>query len=87
MAVNRLERLERETSRALADNTKVVKLVVWFLDKGFGFGKIPTGEIVFIHASVVHGGEVLMFGTDAWVQDVSDDALAEGGIEHATLGD
>ena len=74
---------EREASRkeALADKTKVVKLVVdkWFVDKGFGFGKVPSGEIVFIHASVVHGGEVLMNGTDAWVQVVNDEARAEGG--------
>ena len=62
---------EREASLkgALADKTKVVKLVVdkWFVDKGYGFGKVPTGEIVFIHASVVHGGEVLLIGTDVWV--------------------
>ena len=50
-----------------------------FVDEGFGFGKVPTGEIVFIHASVVHGGEVLMIGTDAWVQVVNDEARAEGG--------
>ena len=57
VAVRRLERLEREHSQledeereaslqdALADRTKVVKLVVdkWFVDKGFGFGKVPTG--------------------------------------------
>ena len=49
------------------------------VDKGFGFGKIPTGETVFIHASVVHGGEVLMVGTDAWVQVVNDEVRAEGG--------
>ena len=48
---------EREASlkEALADKTKVVKLVVdkWFVDKGFGNGKVPTGEIVFIHACMV----------------------------------
>ena len=92
MAVRRLERLEREQdeqddhdreasmTEALADKTKVVKLVVdkWFVDKGFGFGRSPTGDIVFIHSSVVHGGEVLMIGTDAWAQVVSDNARAEG---------
>ena len=80
VAVRRLERLEKEHSQqedeeheaslpdALADRTKVVKLVVdkWFVDKGFGFGKVPTGEVIFIHASVVRGAEVLMIGTDAW---------------------
>ena len=58
-----------------------MKLVIdkWFVDKGFGFGKVTAGETVFIHASVVHGGEVLMVGTDAWVQVVNDEARAEGG--------
>ena len=61
---------------APADQTRVVMLVVdnWFVDNGFGFGKVPAGEMVFIHASVVHGGEVLMIGTDAWVQVVNDEA-------------
>ena len=91
--MKKLERLEKERDEqddkerevslkeALADKTRVVKLVVdkWFVDKGFGFGKVPTGEIVFIHASVVHGGDVLMIGTDAWVQVVNDEARAEGG--------
>ena len=59
---------------------EAVKLVIdkWFFDKGFGFGKVSTGETVFIHASVVHGGKVLMVGTDAWVQVVNDEARAEG---------
>ena len=81
---------EREASLAdaLADRTKVAKLVVdkWFVDKGFGFGKVPTGEVVFIHASVVRGAEVLTIGTEAWVQVVHDDARAQG-IEHAKPGD
>ena len=56
VAVRRLERLEKEHFQledeerdaslpdALADRTKVVKLVVdgWFVDKGFGFGKTPN---------------------------------------------
>ena len=94
VAIRRLERLERENLQleddvletslpeALADRTKVVKLVVdkWFVDKGFGFGKVPSGEVVFIHASAVQGAEVLMIGTEAWVQVVSDDARAQGGF-------
>ena len=94
VAARRLERLERESSQfedeereasleeALTDSTKVVKLTVdkWFVDKGFGFGKVPSGEVVFIHASVVQGAEVLMIGTEAWVQVVSDDARAQGGF-------
>ena len=56
-----------------------MKLVVdkWFVDKGFGFGKVPTGEVIFIHASNVRDAEVLMIGTDAWVQVVRDDARAQ----------
>ena len=56
-------------SKALTKKTKVVQLVVdkWFVGKGFGFGKSPTGEIVFINGSVVQGAEVLTIGTDALV--------------------
>ena len=93
IASRRLERMEREKDdaddaeheveleEALANQAKVVRLVVdkWFVDRGFGFGKTSTGEIVFIHASVVQGAEVLMVGTDAWAQVVSDHARAEGG--------
>ena len=91
VAVRRLARLEKEHSQledadceaslpdALADRTKVVKLVVdkWFVDKGFGFGRVPTGEVILFHASVVRGAEVLMIGTDAWVQVVRGDARAQ----------
>ena len=49
--------------------------------------KAPTGEIVFIPASVVQGAEVLMVGTDAWAQVVSDHARAQGGIEREEPGD
>ena len=94
VAARRLERLERESSQledeehetslegALTDRTKVVKLIVdkWFVDKGYGFGKAPSGEVVFIHASAVQGAEVLVVGTDAWTQVVSDHARAEGGV-------
>ena len=102
VATTRLERLEREKEggedrehetnleEALVDKTKVVKVVVdkWFVDRGFGFGKVPTGEIVFIHANAVVGAEVLTIGTDAWVQIVNDDARAQGGgIEPDEPGD
>ena len=94
VAARRLERMEREKDdvndaeheadlqEALANQTKAVRLVVdkWFVDRGFGFGRTTTGEIVFIHASVVQGAEVLMVGTDAWAQVVSDHARAEGGF-------
>ena len=76
VAVRRLARLEKEHSQledeereaslpdALADRTKVVKLVVdkWFVHKGFGFRRVLTGEVIFIHASAVQGAEVLMIG-------------------------
>ena len=70
--------LESSLPEALADKTKVVKLFVdkWFVDKGFGFGKVLSGEVVCIHASAFQGAEVLMIGTEAWVQVVSDDARA-----------
>ena len=55
IAASRLDRLEREQDEqddkesetnlqeALSDKTKAVKLVIdkWFVDKGFGFGKLP----------------------------------------------
>ena len=49
----------------------------WFVDKGFGFGKTPTGQVVCIHASAVQGAEVLKIGTDARVEVVNDDARAQ----------
>ena len=78
VAARRLDRMEREKDdaddaereadlqEALTDQSKVVKLIVdkWFVDKGFGFGRTTTGEVVFIHASVVQSAEVLMVGTD-----------------------
>ena len=68
-------------TEALSDTTNVAKLVVdrWFVDKGFGFGKVHTDEIVFIHAGAVGGAEVLTIGTDAWVQAVNDYARVQGG--------
>ena len=93
VAARRLERMERgkddvndaeheaDLQEALANQTKAVRLVVdkWFVGRGFGFGRTTKGEIVFIHASVVQGAEVLMVGTDARAQVVSDHARAEGG--------
>ena len=102
VAVRRLARLEKEHSQqedeeceaslpdALADRTKVVKLVVdkWFVDKGFGFGRVPTGEVVFIHASVVQrcrssSPSVLTRGC-RWCTTTLE---PRGGIEHAKPGD
>ena len=91
IAARRLDRMEREQheaddaeheanlQEALTNQSKAVKVLVdkWFVDKGYGFGKAPTGEIVFIHTSAVQGAEVLTIGTDAWVQVVSDDARAQ----------
>ena len=69
-------------------NTKVVKLTVdkWFVDKDFGFGKVQIGEVVFIYASVVQGAEVLVVGTDAWMQVLSDHARVERGTEAERFG-
>ena len=71
---------EADLQGALMNQAKVVRLVVhkWFVDKDYVYGKTTTGEIVFIHASVVQGAEVLMVGTDAWAQVVSAHARAEG---------
>ena len=91
IAARRLNRMERERDQeseaeceatleeALADHSKVVRVIVdkWFVDKGFGFGKTPSGQIVFIHASAVQGAEVLKIGTDARVEVVNDDARAQ----------
>ena len=93
VAARRLDRMEREQTEAddveheailqeaLTNQSKAVKVVVdkWFVDNGYGFGKAPKGDIVFIHASAVQGAEVLTIGTDAWVQVVNDDARAQGG--------
>ena len=43
--------------------------------KEFVSAKPQKGEIVFIHARVVQGAEVLMVGTDAWAQVVSTKSL------------
>ena len=100
IAVRRLDRMEREQTEAddaehetnlqeaLANQSKTVKVQVdkWFVDNGYGFGKAPTGEVVFIHTSAVQGAEVLTIGTDAWVQVVSDDAQAQGGTEQREPG-
>ena len=95
VAVRRLERLERELSQrvdeeretgldvALSDKTNVVKLT---LDRGFGFGKVQTSEVVFIHASVVQGAEVLVVGTDARAEVISDHARAEAGVPRSKGG-
>ena len=100
VAARRLDRMERKQTEAddaeheanlqeaVANQSKAVKVVVdkWFVDKGYGFGKETKGEIVFIHASAVQGAEVLMIGTDAWVQVVNDDARAQGGTEQREPG-
>ena len=63
---------------ALTCQCKVVKVTVdkWCVDKGFGFGRAPTGEVVFIHASAV---QVLKCSRSALtrVQVVRDDARAQ----------
>ena len=67
----------------LTNQSKAVKVFVdkWFVNKGCGFGRAPTGEIVFIHASAVQGAELLTIGTDALVQVENDDGLAQEAAE------
>ena len=97
IAARKLDRVEPERDQesepeceatleeALTNQSKVVKVIVdkWFVEKGFGFGKTPTGQSIFIHASAVQGAEVLKIGTDARVEVVNDEARAQGerGIE------
>ena len=98
IAARRLNKMEQERDQEseaeceatleedLADRSKVVKVTVdkWFVDKGFGFGKTPTGQVVFIHASAVQGADVLKIGTDARVEVVNDDARAQGEVSSQT---
>ena len=100
IAASRLDNMEREQyeaddaeheanlQEAITNQSKALKVLVdkWFVDKGYGFGKAPTGEVVVIHASSVQGTEELTIGTAAWVQVVNDDARAQGGIEQRELG-
>ena len=65
IAARKLDRMEREQNEAddveheanfqeaLMIQSKAAKMIVdkWFVDKGYGFGKTSTGEVVFIHAS------------------------------------
>ena len=97
IAARRLDRMEREQheaddaeheanlQEALQNQSKAVKVLVdkWFVDKGHGFGRAPTGEIVFIQTSAVQGAEVLTIGTDAWVQVMNDDGRAQGGVSNS----
>ena len=95
IAARRLDRMERKQheaddvehepnlQEALTKQSKAVKVVVdkLFVDNGYGFGRAPAGEVVFIHAGAVQGAEVLTIGTDAWVQVVNDDARTRGSKE------
>ena len=46
---------EATLEKALTTQSNVVKVIVdkWFVDKGFGFGKTPTGQSVFIQCRVL----------------------------------
>ena len=57
---------EANVREAFTNQSKAVKVLVdkWFVDKGYAFGKGPTGESVFIHTSAVQGAEALTIGTD-----------------------
>ena len=102
VAVRRLERLEKELPaggrRARSQPTRLPRTgpksrssssTSGSPTRSLGFCNVPTGEIVFTHASAVRGAEVLTIGTDAWVRVVHDGARAQGrrkGIEHAKPG-
>ena len=100
IAARKLDKMERERDQeseaeceatlgeALTNQSKVVKVIIdkWFVDKGFGFGKNPTGQSIFIHASAVQVAEVLKIGTDKRVQVVNDEARAQGAPSQTGLG-
>ena len=71
--------VERFSDLVLPSSQSCLCVSIASSDKGYGFGKAPSGEVVFIHASAVHGAEVLVVGTEAWTQVVSDHARVEGG--------
>ena len=97
-AVRRLGRLEIEHSQledeeraacleeAVSNKHQSREVDKWFVDKGFGFGKVQIGEVVFIYASVVQGAEVLVVGTDARMQVLGDHAQVERGTEAERRG-
>ena len=93
VAARRLEKLERESSQledaereaclgeALTDRTKVVKLTVdkWFVDKGYGFGRALTGEVVCHPCQRrARRGRCSWSALKHGPQVVSDQARAEG---------
>ena len=101
VAVKRLARLEKEHSQqedeeceaslpdALADRTKVVKLVVdkWFVDKGFGFGRAPQAKS---SSSTPALSEVPKFSPSVLTRGCrwcTTTLEPRGGIEHAKPGD
>ena len=77
-AKTEIEKDEADDARPVEDREGARRQMV--RRQGYGFGKAPTGEVAFIHASAVQSAEVLMIGTDAWVQ-VKDNARAQGGFE------
>ena len=80
---------EADIQEALTNQAKVVRLVVdkWFVDKGYGFGKTTTGEIVFIHASVVQGAGSSWSGLTHGRKSLATMFVPRGGIEHEGHGD
>ena len=77
IAARRLDRMEREQheaddaeheanlQEALSNQSKAVKVLVdkWFVDKGYGFGKAPTGgKSSSSTLRAVQGAEVLTIG-------------------------
>ena len=96
VAVRRLERLERgniqlgdekheaSLTEALADRTKVAKLVVdkWFFGFGFGFGfgKVQSGEVVFIHAV----SSTRAWGRSVWKEERDKERAKQSGAASQT---
>ena len=90
VASRRLERMEKEKDneadteneanleQAVEDKSKFAKLVVdkWCGDKGFGFGKVKRRSSSM--PALTKERCLLMVGTDAWTEVVSDGARAKG---------
>ena len=74
VAARRLERLERESSQ-LEDEEREASLEEALADHA----KVVKLTVDKWYASAVQGAEVLVVGSEAWTQVVSDHARAEGG--------
>ena len=85
------EQAEHEGSleEALTNRTKVVRVAIdkWFVGRGLSLALAKSRQAKSSSSTGFLGAEVLMVGTDAWVQVLNDDVRAHGGIGQGRLGD